>query len=80
MNMSSDVAASFPKSMWLIAVVLFSSPLLLNTASAQFGTSFPGQTTCRGTTLRGRGEIGALQDGELTIFQYSAATRASVAP
>ncbi len=44
MNINSDVVASFPKSIWLIAVVLFSSPLLLNTASAQFGTSFPGQT------------------------------------
>ena len=44
MNMNSDVVASFPKSIWLIAVVLFSSPLLLNTASAQFGTSFPAQT------------------------------------
>ncbi len=45
MNMNSDVVASFSKSIWVIAAVLFSSPLFLNSASAQFGAGFPGQTS-----------------------------------
>ncbi len=44
MNMNSTVAASFPKSMWMVAVALFLSPLFPTTASAQFSTGFPGQT------------------------------------
>ena len=43
MNINADLAAGFPKSIWVIAVVLFSSPLFVNTTNAQFGTGFPGQ-------------------------------------
>ncbi len=39
-----DVAASYRKSVWVVAAALFSSQLFLGTASAQFGTRFPGQT------------------------------------
>ena len=44
MTMNSNVTASFPKSLWVVAVALLSSPLFLPTASAQFSTGFPGQT------------------------------------
>jgi len=43
MNMGTDVAARFVKAIQVVVVVLLSSPLFLSTASAQFGTGFPGQ-------------------------------------
>ena len=43
MNMSTDVTARSLKSIWVIAVILFSNSLFLTTASAQYGTGFPGQ-------------------------------------
>ena len=45
MNINAAVAASISKPIWIIAVVLFSSPLLQNTADAQFGVGFPGRMT-----------------------------------
>ena len=44
MNMNTEIAVSFLKSVRVVAVVLLSNPLFLNTASAQFGTGFPGQS------------------------------------
>lgn len=43
MNMNTDAAARFLKAVLVLAVVLLSNALFLNTASAQFGTGFPGQ-------------------------------------
>ncbi len=45
MSNDANLAASIPKPTWILAVVLFSSPLMLNTADAQFGFGIPGQMT-----------------------------------
>ena len=43
MNNNANLAASISKRTWILAVVLSSSPLMLNTVDAQFGIGFPGQ-------------------------------------
>ena len=43
MTMNGNVAASFLTYSWIVAAVLLSSLLSLNTASAQLGTGLPGQ-------------------------------------
>lgn len=43
MKRDANLAAIFPKFNWVVAVVIFSSPLFLNTSSAQFNTGFQGQ-------------------------------------
>ena len=45
MNNNANLAASISKPTWILAVVLSSSPLMLNTADAQFGFGIPGQMT-----------------------------------
>ncbi len=42
--MNTDVAEKCTKFVWVVAVVLLSSPLYLQTATAQFSTGFPGQS------------------------------------
>lgn len=43
MKRNANLAASFLKFNWVVAVIIFTSPLFLNTSSAQFNTGFQGQ-------------------------------------